>query len=117
MSGIFEAQAGHGIAGLFGALGRLLDTARNFAGERMEQLGSAWRAEVRRLAMALALGLMSAFFVCAAAALAMFAVLLAFWDTHRVLAAALVGACFAGLALIAVLMLRNCTRSTTNHRN
>ena len=70
-----------------------------------------YRAEVRRTSAAFALALTAGFLACAALSLAALTVLLAFWETHRVLAALGTSLGFALLAALAVLLLRNATRT------
>lgn len=114
MSGLFEQGFCMGMTRLSGALGSLAENLRSAATERVEHLGMAWRAEVQRVATALTLSIALAFFVCAAAAFAMFAFMLSLWETHRVLAAWLVTAGFGVLAGVAAILLRNCTRSNAS---
>src|SRR5687767_115040 len=104
---------------LAGALGTVADHLRSAATQRIEYLSAVWRAEVQRVATVLALSLALAFFICAAAAFAMFAFMLSFWETHRVLAAWLVTGGFAIMAWLTVIVLRHSTRATEseNDRN
>ena len=74
------------------------------------RLVNAYRAEVQRTAVALALGIAIALFSCAAVAMAMFSLILSFWDGHRVLGVALAAAVFALFALLAALWLHATTR-------
>jgi hypothetical protein len=95
---------------------RLGTMLSGIVGERTSRLANAFRAEVRRVASALALALVAAVFAIAAAGFAAVAVLAALWDTHPVLGAGLLAGGFALLALIAVLLVRSATRPVEPRR-
>jgi hypothetical protein len=95
------------------ALGHLGGSLASLGESSASNLRAAWRREVRRTSAALAFALATAFFVCAAAGFALFSFMLAFWDTHRVLAATVGAAGSAVLALIAALLLWGCTRTNS----
>lgn len=111
-SSIFEQGFNMATTRLAGALGSIADHLRSAATKRVEYLSAVWRAEVQRVATVLALSLALAFFICAAAAFAMFAFMLSFWETHRILAAWLVTGGFAIMAWLTVILLRHSTRAT-----
>lgn len=98
-------------ASLATAVARLGGTLVTLAGDRTLQAAALYRLEIRRVAMALALSLAIVFFVCGAAALTAMAVMLAMWESHRVIAALIVAGGFAVLAMLGVLLLRNATRA------
>lgn len=75
------------------------------------RLVSAYRREVQRTAVALALGIAIALFSCAAVAMTMFSLILSLWNGHRVLGVCLSAAVFALFALLAALWLHATTRS------
>jgi len=95
-------------AALLAALGRLSGAVASVVEDGTARAVAAYRLELRRVAAQFALALAAAFFVCAAAGFAVSAILMAFWDTHRVLATSCIA---AGLALCALgcaqLMRRN----------
>jgi hypothetical protein len=99
-----------GPRGVFGLFDRLRDILGTFVESRTAEVRAAWRQELRRMAVARVAALTTAFFICATTAFASFSILLAFWDTHRVLVAALISVGFAVLALVSTVMLRNATR-------
>jgi hypothetical protein len=83
---------------------------------RLAQLERDLRAEVRRFAIALAMTLIGT--VCALAALgfATAAIVLAAGETHRILAISLIAAVLLLFAIIAMLVVRNNTRSRHDER-
>lgn len=87
-------------------LSGLMDIARQFGGvvaatveERLLVLRDALRIEVRHLGATLVLAIVLAACVILALVCAAAAILMASWDTHRVLATSLVGAGFVLIAL------------------
>lgn len=101
---------GSGIAGIVEALGHLGATVTSSLEKRLEQLRVAIRKEVRRAAAAFAWAVMAVALGFAALAFAAVAILLAAWHTNPVLAASLIALGFCLLAIIAVLLMRSCTR-------
>jgi uncharacterized membrane protein YqjE len=81
---------------------------------RLERLAAAWRHEAHRLIALLALSIAAASFVVAAVFFAVVGIILALWETHRVLAFALAAGVFAVFGLIALLLIRRNLR--TVHR-
>jgi hypothetical protein len=109
-----ESASGFGVAGivarLIATLLRLSGSVSGFVEERAAAIRAAWKEELHRTASTLIYALVGAFFVCSAAAWAAFALMLAFWETHRVLVASLVAATFLLLAVLVLLLLRRGTR-------
>jgi uncharacterized membrane protein YqjE len=73
---------------------------------RLELLTVEVQLEIRRLAEILVLGAAALFAAGAGLLMAGFALVLAFWDSHRVLVAVLVTAGFFGIAAVAALVAR-----------
>jgi hypothetical protein len=84
--------------------------AETFLEERAAAMSVMWRLELRRAAVVVACSLVLSFFICAAASFAILSILLAFWNTHRVLAAAGVSVGCIICAAASLLLLRNHTR-------
>jgi hypothetical protein len=109
-----ESELGSGIAAtlmrLAATLLRVSGAVGHFVEERAASICAAWKRELRRAAATLICTLVAAFFICSAAAWGAFALMLAFWDTHRVLVASLLAGMFGLLAVIAVLLLSRRTR-------
>jgi uncharacterized membrane protein YqjE len=103
-----DAHAGHG---LFASLRRMLTTLVELVHSRLDLVGIELQLEVQR-ATSLLLWAFSAI-VCGIIALVLFAVtvLIAFWDTHRVLAAVCITAAFALAALGMALYVRHRVRT------
>jgi len=96
---------------LLATIGTLRGSIASILSAQAAQLTALYRLEVRRTVTAAAFALAASFFICAAAVLAVLAIVLALWDTHRVLAAALSAAGLALLAFISFLLMRSCTRA------
>jgi uncharacterized membrane protein YqjE len=90
---------------------RIRALVQAFLERRAAVMSALWRMELRRLAIVIASSLMLSFFVCAAAALAILSIILAFWDTHRVLAVAAVSLGCVICAAASLLVLRSFTRT------
>jgi hypothetical protein len=109
-----ESDIGSGIAAtlmrLVATLLRVSGAVGHFVEDRAASLCAAWKRELRRAAATLIYTLVAAFFICSAAAWGALALMLAFWETHRVLVASLLAGAFLLLAVIAVLLLRRGTR-------
>ena len=116
MSESHMADLAERASAVLATVGRLGTMLSGIVGERTSRLTNAFRAEVRRVASALALALVAAVFAIAAAGFAAVAVLAAMWDTHPVLGAGLLAGGFALLAVIAVLLVRSATRPAEPHR-
>ncbi|MGH7993952.1 MAG: phage holin family protein [Limisphaerales bacterium] len=97
----------HAEGGILATLTRLLKTLRDVVENRIELFLVEWREERLRLLEALLLLLVGT--VCALMALLMvtFAVVAAFWDTHRTLVLTLIILAYAGGAVAAFGMLRS----------
>jgi uncharacterized membrane protein YqjE len=95
---------------MFSRLSMARALIRGFLDERAEALTAMWRAELRRAAVVRACSLMLSFFVVAAVGFAVFAVILAYWETHRVLAAAGVSIVLAVCAVASGLTLHRHTQ-------
>jgi uncharacterized membrane protein YqjE len=96
---------------LLGSASNLLATVLTIGRTRLELLSIELQLEVRRIATLLVLAFVALFAAGVSLMLAGLAVILIFWDTHRVLAALVVTACFVGIALSAGLILTYKIRS------
>ena len=103
-------------AELAAGLVHMRDWLASLAEERAAYVLTTFRSEVRRAVLAIALALTSAFFACAAGMLAVFSLLAALWEGHRVLAGLIATACCALIAVAAVLGLRSATRPVLRDR-
>jgi uncharacterized membrane protein YqjE len=88
------------------SVGRLVE-------DKLHALRTAVRGEMRRAASALMWGVLTALLAFMALEFAAVTLLIAAWDTHRVLAAGLIAAGFLVLALAALLAMRG----STSHRD
>lgn len=109
-----ESESGSGMSGavvrLVATLLRLSGAFSTFVEDRAASMRATWKHELRRTASTLIYALVAAFFICSAAAWGAVALMMVFWDTHRVLVASLLAGAFVLLALGAVLLLRRDTR-------
>jgi hypothetical protein len=109
-----ESESGFGVASVvarvIATFLRLSGSISDFVEDRAAAIRAAWKEELHRTASTLIYALVGAFFVCSAAAWGAFALMLAFWDTHRVLVASLVAAAFLLLAVLVLVLLRRGTR-------
>ena len=101
---------GSGVSVILEAMTQLGATVGASLEKRLGRLRSAVRQEVRRAASAVALAIAAAALGFAALAFGAIAILIAAWDSHPVLAAALLALGFCLLAIIAVLLMRSRTR-------
>jgi uncharacterized membrane protein YqjE len=88
------------------SVARLAQTASQYAHARLEQAEDAVTAEARRRLWLLVSAGAALLWLSTAALFAGFAIVAAFWETHRALAAAAVAAGFLVLAILAGWMLR-----------
>ena len=86
--------------GMFDSLRQLLGTLAGIAHTRIELLGTEVEEQVARLTAMLLWTIVSLFLSFTAVVLIAVAVLVAFWDTNRILVAILLAGGFALLALI-----------------
>lgn len=100
-----EAPRGHPL-GIFDSLRQMLGTFVGIAHTRIELLGTEVEEQVARLTSMLLWTIISLFLVFTTVVLAAVAVLVAFWDSNRILVAVLLAAVFAGAALLAFLRAR-----------
>jgi hypothetical protein len=109
-----ESESGSGISGavfrLISTVLRMSGAVGNFVEERAASIRATWKEELHRIASTLIYALVAAFFICSAAAWGAFALMLAFWDTHRVLVASLLAGGFLLMSVAVVLLLRRGTR-------
>lgn len=98
-------------SGLFDSLRAMLATLIALTHTRLELLSVELEQEVDRLAGTLLWAILGIF--CAGLAVLMIAltIVIAFWDGHRLLAAALVALLFASLAIVASLVVRHRLRT------
>ena len=83
---------------------------------RLERLAAAWRHEAHRVIALLALSMAAASFVVAAVFFAVLGIILALWETQRVLAFVLAAGVFAAFGLVALLLIRRNLRSVHRRR-
>ena len=109
-----ESESGSGVSGaamrLVATLMRVTGAFSQFVEDRAASVRATWKEELRRTASTLIFALVAAFFICSAVAWGAAALLMAFWETHRVLVASLLAGIFLLLAVIALLLLRRDTR-------
>jgi uncharacterized membrane protein YqjE len=96
--------------GMFDSLKQLLGTLVGIAQTRIELLGTEVEEQVARLTSMLLWAIVSMFLAFTTVVLMAVAILVAFWDTNRMLAAILLAAGFAVLALISYLRARAVVR-------
>lgn len=101
---------GSGVSGILDAMAHLGGTLATTLEARAQRLRAGIRHEVRRAASTLALAIAAAALGVAALLFGAVAILIAAWDTHPVLAAALIALGFGMLAIVAVLVLRSNSR-------
>ena len=96
----------HAEGGLLSTLGRMFNTLRDAAGNRIELFIAEWREERLRLLDILVLLVIGA--VCSLMALILitFAIVVVFWSTHPMLALGVLIAFYVILAVVAFGMLR-----------
>lgn len=104
-------RSASGAGGLFAALGRLLLSAGEMLSMRIELLSLEARQEVLRLTGAVVLLLFTALFVAFALAGASLLLVMAFWESHRLLVLAALTMVYVLLALGAGLSLRRTLRT------
>ena len=97
-------------AALLTALGRLSGAVASVVEDGTARAVAVYRLELRRVAAQFALALAAAFLVCASMGFAVCAILMAFWDTHRVLATGCIAAGLALCALACAQLMRSNTR-------
>ena len=100
-----EAPRGHPL-GIFDSLRQMLGTFVGIAHTRIELLGTEVEEQVARMTSMLLWTIVSLFLVFTAVVLAAVAVLVAFWDSNRILVAVLLAAVFAVAALLSFLRAR-----------
>ena len=97
--------------GMFDSLRQLLSTLVGIAQTRIELLGTEVEEQVARLTQMLLWTIVSLFLAFATVLLMAVAILIAFWDTNRILVAVLLAAGFAVLALLSLLRVKAVARS------
>lgn len=93
--------------GLLDSVKGLLATLVGIAHTRLELLSTELQEEIGHIALTLLWGAMALFFVFLAIAFFALLILIALWDDHRVLVAALLSGLFLVLALVAGIAARN----------
>ncbi len=99
-----------GVAAMLGAMEQLGASVGAGMQGRLHRLRQGVRREVRRAAMALAAAIAVTAFGLAALVFGAVAILIGAWNSHPVLAAALISLGFALLMIIALLLVRGNTR-------
>ena len=94
-------------AGLFQSLSNFIGNLLGIAHTRLELLTTELQEEVQYAAKVLLWAFVAAFAAMMALFLGALTIIFAFWDTHRILAAVLMVALFFGIAIAALLVLRN----------
>jgi uncharacterized membrane protein YqjE len=92
--------------GLFASLRRMLATLLALVQTRLELIGVELQEQVEHAATVLLWSIAAIFFASLTVLLLALTVVIAFWDSHRLLAAGLVTASFATGALVAGLVAR-----------
>ena len=95
---------------MFDSLRQFLGTLAGIAQTRIELLGTEVEEQVARLSAMLLWAIVSLFLAFTTVVLIAVAILIAFWDTNRILVAVLLAAGFAALALISCLRVRALAR-------
>lgn len=98
---------GSEIGGILEAMLRLGSSVATTLETRMQRMRSAIRNEVQRAAATLALAIVAAALAVATLLFGAVAILIAAWDTHPVLAAALIAIGFGMMAISAALLMRS----------
>ena len=96
--------------GMFDSLRQLLGTLAGVAQTRIELLGIEVEEQVARLTAMLLWAIVALFLAFTTVVLIAVAILVAFWDTNRILAAIFLAAGFAVVALISTLRVRSLAR-------
>lgn len=96
---------------LIASVSALLATAIDIGRTRVELLSVELREELHRISGVLLWGAVAVLAAAAGVVFAAFAVILAWWDTHRVLAAVLVAVGFGAVAVVAGLGIRRRLRT------
>jgi hypothetical protein len=98
-----------GLLGLAAAVRRLGVSLASVAEERLSRAAERYRLELRRVVLVMALSLAAALLGVAALAFLALTVMLAFWSTHPVAAAASIAIALAALSIAAGLIVRRRT--------
>ena len=98
-------RQGHPLS-MFDSIRRLLDTLVGIAQTRIELLGTEVEEQVARLTSMLLWTIVALFLAFTTAVLVAVAILIAFWDTNRILVAVLLAAGFGLLALFAFMRVK-----------
>ena len=93
-------------SGLFSSLRRALGNILELIYTRLELLGVDFEARLHSSLQILLWSVAAFFSACLALLMLAVTILIAFWDTHRLLAAMLITLFFAGLAVAGALMVR-----------
>ncbi len=98
-------------AGLFASLRRMLATLLALVHTRLELIGVEIEEQIEHAAAVLLWSIAAIFFASLTVLLLALTIVIAFWDEHRLLAAALVTASFAATAVITGLIARHRLRT------
>ena len=98
-------------SGLFASLRRMLATLLELVYTRLELIGVDIEEQIEHAAAVLLWSIAAIFFASLTVLLLALTIVIAFWDEHRLLAAALVTASFAATAVIAGLVARHRLRT------
>jgi len=93
-------------AGLFASLRRTLATLLELGHARLELVTVEIEEQIEHAAAVLLWSITAVFFASLAVLVLALTIVIAFWDTHRLLAAGAVTAALAGVAVIALLVVR-----------
>jgi uncharacterized membrane protein YqjE len=97
--------------GLFESLKRMMATLLELAHVRLELISVEIEDQIAYAAGVILWGIAAIFFGSLTVLLLAFTIVIAFWDDHRLLAAALVTAAFAAFAVTAIVVVRARLRS------
>ena len=96
--------------GIFDSVKRVLATLAGIAQTRVELLATEVEEQVAHLGSLLLWAIVALFLGFTAAILLAVAILIAFWDSNRILAALLLAAAFGGLGFLSVLRVKSLAR-------
>lgn len=109
MASVETSSSRRGLLGLAAAVRRLGGSLASVAEERLSRAAERYRLELRRVVLVMALSLVAALLGVTALVFVAMTVMLAFWSTHPVAAAASIAFVLAALSLVAGLVVRQQT--------
>ena len=97
-------------SGLLSGIARVRSALSSYVDEQTSHALALFHIELRRVGHVLALSIAAAFFVCASAAFAALAVAIALWDSHRILATAIIACALGSCAYLCVHLISSQTQ-------